>query len=565
MERTPLGNNIQNTAWHHYHIIRIGVLIFRFDFLTDGINMGEFLLHLLGLQFNILLLAFEHQIIMAPPQLSGAIYDLIIYIHVQFLCHGKIILPCTQYLMAVSPERWHLTPHIVIDLHHAHAVGNELDIPGLNILLIHPQKDIIRDFPAGALFILQPPQQITASIMEPKALKPSAVKSQGFDQAPCTTVFDKFTDRSAGTETFSGKLRQARLADLFHLRYPFEHSQIFFRINAFLLPNPVDQPCASKFLLFQSWQCFAIDPSIMRTRPVVRTGGSGNPTHIALLIQPPIVGSWFSFPVINRAPDFLAIKLGIWKAFFSVCPVSLKFTNYKANFASLDQVGKMFFCLHIPRSSIGFEYHRMAATTTAAFLIVMWMYLDRYFLFAVGTITCFGAALFVVVVNVILPDGNLIHPSTPVLRKFRHLFHIFIPWISFPPVPLFELFIAHIPLKLQDGLYRFFINVQICLYRCLIFLADPVGFGIPVLPLPVQSVQLGFAPFLYQAVIGNKLPLFFIQIHFIGRITPIQAKMLWEKESHLQYSILFDTSQIGIILTDFPNISVVSFFLSWQV
>ena len=225
----------------------------------------------------------------------------------------------------------------------------------------------------------------------------------------------------------------------------------------------------------------------------------------------------------------------------------------------------MFFCLHIPRSSIGFEYHRMAATTTAAFLIVMWMYLDRYFLFAVGTITCFGAALFVVVVNVILPDGNLIHPSTPVLRKFRHLFHIFIPWISFPPVPLFELFIAHIPLKLQDGLYRFFINVQICLYRCLIFLADPVGFGIPVLPLPVQSVQLGFAPFLYQAVIGNKLPLFFIQIHFIGRITPIQAKMLWEKESHLQYSILFDTSQIGIILTDFPNISVVSFFLSWQV
>ena len=79
-------------------------------------------------------------------------------------------------------------------------------------------------------------------------------------------------------------------------------------------------------------------------------------------------------------------------------------------------------------------------------------------------------------------------------------------------------------------------------YRCLIFIADPVGFGIPVLPLPVQSVQLGFAPFLYQAVIGNKLPLFFIQIHFIGRITPIQAKMLREKESHLQYPILFDTS-----------------------
>ena len=152
--------------------------------------MGEFLLHLLGLQFNILLLAFEHQIIVAPPQFSGAIYDLIIYIHVQFLCHGKIILPGTQYLMAVSPEGWHLTPYIVIDLHHAHAVSNELDIPGANVLLTHPQKDIIRDFPAGALFILQPPQQITASIMEPKSLKPPAVKAQSFNQTPGTMVFD---------------------------------------------------------------------------------------------------------------------------------------------------------------------------------------------------------------------------------------------------------------------------------------------------------------------------------------------------------------------------------------
>ena len=280
----------------------------------------------------------------------------------------------------------------------------------------------------------------------------------------------------------------------------------------------------------------------MRTRPTIRTGASGNPAHISLFIQTPIVGSWFSFPVINRAPDFLTIKLGVWKAFFPICPVSLKFTNYKAVFASLDQVGKMFFCLHIPRSSIGFEYYRMPAANTAALLIVMGMYFDRHFLFAVGTVTCFGAALFIVVVNVILQNGNLIHPAAPVLWKLRHLFHILIPWVSFPPVPLFELFITHIPLKLPDCLYRFFIDVQICLYRCLIFIADPVGFGIPVLPLPVQSVQLGFAPFLYQAVIGNKLPLFFIQIHFIGRITPIQAKMLREKESHLQYPILFDTS-----------------------
>ena len=54
-----------------------------------------------------------------------------------------------------------------------------------------------------------------------------------------------------------------------------------------------------------------------------------------------------------------------------------------------------------------------------------------------------------------------------------------------------------VTLKLPDCLYRFFIDVQICLYRCLIFITDPVGFGIPVLPLPVQSVQLGFAPFLF--------------------------------------------------------------------
>ena len=114
------------------------------------------------------------------------------------------------------------------------------------------------------VFYISIAQDITASIMEPKALKPSAVKSQGFDKAPCTTVFDKFTDRSAGTETFSGKLRQARLADLFHL--PFEWSEYktppdqLFRpcISGFFSPNfsrsalqisSRDLPCFSPFLM----------------------------------------------------------------------------------------------------------------------------------------------------------------------------------------------------------------------------------------------------------------------------------------------------------------------------
>lgn len=143
--------------------------------------------------------------------------------------------------------------------------------------------------------------------------------------------------------------------------------------------------------------------------------------------------------------------------------------------------------------------------------------------------------------------------------------HILIPWISFPPVPLFELFLTHIPLKLPDCLYRFFIDVQICLYRCLIFLADPVGFDIPVSALPVQSVQFGLTPFLVQAIISNKLPLFFIQIHFVSWAIPVYAKMLWEKESHLQYPILRDASQVNIILTNLLNISVGDFFFSWQV
>lgn len=104
-----------------------------------------------------------------------------------------------------------------------------------------------------------------------------------------------------------------------------------------------------------------------------------------------------------------------------------------------------------------------------------------------------------------------------------------------------------------------FIDVQICLYRCLIFLADPVGFGIPVSALPVQSVQFGLTPFLVQAIISNKLPLFFIQIHFVSWAIPVYAKMLWEKESHLQYPILRDASQVNIILTNLLNISVGDF------
>ncbi len=101
--------------------------------------------------------------------------------------------------------------------------------------------------------------------------------------------------------------------------------------------------------------------------------------------------------------------------------------------------------------------------------------------------------------------------------------------------------------------------------RCLIFLADPVGFGIPVSALPVQSVQFGLTPFLVQAIISNKLPLFFIQIHFVSWAIPVYAKMLWEKESHLQYPILRDASQVNIILTNLLNISVGDFFFSWQV
>ena len=54
---------------------------------------------------------------------------------------------------------------------------------------------------------------------------------------------------------------------------------------------------------------------------------------------------------------------------------------------------------------------------------------------------------------------------------------------------------------------------------------------------PLNSVTLYDNDAERQAVIGDKLPLFFIQIHFIGRITPIQAKMLRQKESHFQYPI----------------------------
>lgn len=150
------------------------------------------------------------------------------------------------------------------------------------------------------------------------------------------------------------------------------------------------------------------------------------------------------------------------------------------------------------------------------------------------------------------------------VRMFGHSYPA-IPWISFPPMPLFKLFLTHIPLKLPDCLYRFFIASQILLHSCCIFLADPVGFGIPVSALPVQSVQFGLTPFLGQAVISNKLPLFFVQIHFVGWAIPVYAKILWEKESHLQYPILRDASQVNIILTNLLNISVGDFFFSWQV
>ena len=142
----------------------------------------------------------------------------------------------------------------------------------------------------------------------------------------------------------------------------------------------------------------------------------------------------------------------------------------------------------------GFEYNGMPAAGTASFLIVIWMPGYRDLFPTKGTITVLGSAAFIAIEDEIFPHSHLINPARPILGQFRHLSQILIPRAGNSFMPLLQLFVPYISLKIKDTEITAAFPTKIVLYYGSIFLTGPAG-GIIVSPRPIQPVQFGVPPF----------------------------------------------------------------------
>mgnify|MGYP000087343990 CR=1 FL=1 len=91
-------------------------------------------------------------------------------------------------------------------------------------------------------------------------------------------------------------------------------------------------------------------------------------------------------------------------------------------------------------------------------------------------------------------EAEIINPAHPILGQFRHLSQILIPRAGNSFMPLLQLFVPYISLKIKDTEITAAFPTKIVLYYGSIFLTGPAG-GIIVSPRPIQPVQFGVPPF----------------------------------------------------------------------
>ena len=190
----------------------------------------------------------------------------------------------------------------------------------------------------------------------------------------------------------------------------------------------------------------------------------------------------------------MPVRLSRGQTVFPVSPLCPEFTENKAILAPLNQISIVLFCPNIPGAPQGFEYNGMPAAGTASFLIVIWMPGYRDLFPTKGTITVLGSAAFIAIEDEIFPHSHLINPAHPILGQFRHLSQILIPRAGNSFMPLLQLFVPYISLKIKDTEITAAFPTKIVLYYGSIFLTGPAG-GIIVSPRPIQPVQFGVPPF----------------------------------------------------------------------
>ena len=257
---------------------------------------------------------------------------------------------------------------------------------------------------------------------------------------------------------------------------------------------PLHKASAEQLLLFHAGKALAIDPACLIATVTIVAGITGNPACFPLAIHAPIVRAYFSTAVINRTAKLMPVRISRGQTVFPVSPLCPEFTENKAILAPLNQISIVLFCPNIPGAPQGFEYNGMPAAGTASFLIVIWMPGYRDLFPTKGTITVLGSAAFIAIEDEIFPHSHLINPAHPILGQFRHLSQILIPRAGNSFMPLLQLFVPYISLKIKDTEITAAFPTKIVLYYGSIFLTGPAG-GIIVSPRPIQPVQFGVPPF----------------------------------------------------------------------
>ena len=327
---------------------------------------------------------------------------------------------------------------------------------------------------------------------------------------------------------------------------------------------PLGQAGLTKFFFLQAGQSLSIYPAGLITIISVIAGASRDPACFPLAVHPPVIGTDFAGAVINRTPELMPIGLAVRQGILSVGPVRPEFPNDKSIPAPLDQISIILICLKIACAPQSLEHHRMAAADTASLFVVVGMPGNGHLLPAEGAVTGFGSAALVMVKYKIFPHGHLVGPPFPIFWQFRHLRKILVPRVSDPLVAPFQLFVPHIPLKVENAEIATALAGKIVLNQGRIFLADPAG-SVVVPARPFQTVQFCIPPLFFQVIVGQKLAVFLVDKYLISRIITIQPQMIRQKKGGFQNAILHQTVHKREIGAGSIGVAIISRLLFWLI
>jgi len=127
-----------------------------------------------------------------------------------------------------------------------------------------------------------------------------------------------------------------------------------------------------------------------------------------------------------------AVYLWSFEIFLQVSLPGPKLTDNKTVRPGLNQIDTNFFSVRSPAQFANrFIGDFMPAAGAAARLVVEGFSLNRYILFAVGSVAGSCPSTPVLIENVILRNANFTYPAVPVLGQCRGQRHIRIPGVSF--------------------------------------------------------------------------------------------------------------------------------------